>query len=73
MGSVLIARNGNIAFESAYGLADEEWDIQNTVQTKKDSIAQHVLIGASPMQPGVFILRSKICCAGTRRSTQRSY
>jgi len=34
MGSVLVARDGKILFEKGYGLANAEWNIPNTPQTK---------------------------------------
>jgi D-alanyl-D-alanine carboxypeptidase len=34
MGSVMVARNGKILFEKAYGLANVELDLKNTVQSK---------------------------------------
>ena len=34
MGSVLVARDGKILFEKGYGLANAEWNVPNTPQTK---------------------------------------
>lgn len=33
-GAVLVAENGEIVYEEAFGLANREWNIPNTVQTK---------------------------------------
>ncbi|MBK7226699.1 MAG: serine hydrolase [Saprospiraceae bacterium] len=33
-GAVLVAENGKIIFKDAYGLANREWDIPNTSDTK---------------------------------------
>lgn len=33
-GTVLITKNGSVLLKKAYGLADYEWDIKNTVDTK---------------------------------------
>lgn len=33
-GTVLIAENDQIVFENAYGMANKEWDIPNTIDTK---------------------------------------
>ncbi|MDB5201423.1 MAG: beta-lactamase [Ferruginibacter sp.] len=33
-GTVLVAKNGKILYEKGFGLADREWQIPNTVQTK---------------------------------------
>src|SRR5882724_1085759 len=33
-GAVLVARDGQIIYEHAFGLANREWDIPNDVQTK---------------------------------------
>jgi CubicO group peptidase (beta-lactamase class C family) len=33
-GSVLVAREGNVIFSKGYGMANAEWDIPNTPQTK---------------------------------------
>lgn len=33
-GSVLVAENGRIIYEEAFGMANREWDIPNTVDTK---------------------------------------
>lgn len=33
-GSVLVAENGNIVYEEAFGMANREWDIPNTTDTK---------------------------------------
>ena len=33
-GTVLVARNGKVVFEKAYGIADEEWSAANTTTTK---------------------------------------
>src|SRR6478609_6639408 len=33
-GTVLVSQNGNVLLEKAYGLADYEWNIKNTVDTK---------------------------------------
>ncbi len=34
MGSVLVAKGGNVLFEKAYGMANVEWDVPNTLDTK---------------------------------------
>jgi CubicO group peptidase (beta-lactamase class C family) len=34
MGSVLVARNGDVLFSKGYGSADLEWDVPNTPNTK---------------------------------------
>ena len=34
MGSVLVAQNGKVIFDKAYGFADLEWDVPNTPSTK---------------------------------------
>ena len=33
-GTVLLARNGKVAFEKGYGMANFEWDIPNRLSTK---------------------------------------
>ncbi len=33
-GAILVARKGNIIYEKAFGMADREWNIPNTLQTK---------------------------------------
>lgn len=33
-GSVLVSDNGRVIYEKAFGMADEEWDIPNTIDTK---------------------------------------
>jgi len=33
-GTVLVSKNGNILLKKAYGLADYEWNIKNTIDTK---------------------------------------
>lgn len=33
-GAVLVAENGKIVYKEAFGLANREWDIKNTVETK---------------------------------------
>jgi CubicO group peptidase (beta-lactamase class C family) len=34
MGAVLVARDGDVLFEKAYGLADAEWSVPNSTDTK---------------------------------------
>ena len=33
-GAVLVSKNGEVAFQAAYGLADREWNIPNTTDTR---------------------------------------
>jgi hypothetical protein len=49
MGSILVARDGKVLVTRGYGMANLEWNVPNTPQTKFD-ITQFSLRGISPIR-----------------------